>query len=444
MVRMGRGGHRGASGAGRAERIDLQLGRFASDGSIVAELAGRRVAVEGGIPTETARVALHGAGSRWRGDVVAVLDPAPERVAPRCPVVDRCGGCEWQHLDHAGQLKHKAAIVRRLLAGQRLQARLDAVVPMPDPWHYRVRAQIALAESAGFRERRAKRVVRLTACPVVHPLIDRLLEQVNRLIKLGEIPDYRGRLLVHAQVVGPAVERRLQLLLETVDGLALDEAPGLAETAAALAGQRGVESVALREPDGGVQALHGDLFSEVEIGGLSYTLPAGAFFQSNLQLLPDLLARVRRLVDLSGGEEVADLYGGVGVFGLALSDAAAHVTVIEIEPVASEAGRLTAAKWGRTNVDFVAAPAEEAVVDLPRLDRVVVDPPRTGLDRRVVDALAERAPEAIVYVSCNPATFARDAAAFVRAGYSIEHLSLLDFYPQTVHVEVVARLSRPG
>ncbi|HET9015810.1 MAG TPA: hypothetical protein VFN57_09445, partial [Thermomicrobiaceae bacterium] len=338
---MGRGGRRGTSGGARGERVDLQLGRFASDGTIVAELAGRRVAVEGGIPTETARVALHGAGSHWRGDVVAVLEPAAERVAPRCPVVDRCGGCEWQHLDHAGQLKHKAAIVRRLLAGQRLPTRIDEVVPMPDPWHYRVRAQIALAESAGFRERRAKRVVRLTECPVVHPLIDRLLEQVNRLIKLGEVPDYRGRLLLHAQVVGPAADRRLQLLLEAVDGLAIDAAPGLAETAAALVAQRGVESVSLREANGGVRAVEGDPFATVEIGDLDYVLPAGAFFQSNLQLLPDLLARVRRLAGLAGGDEVADLYGGVGVFGLALSEAAGHVTVIEIEPVASEAGRRT-------------------------------------------------------------------------------------------------------
>ncbi|HET9016607.1 MAG TPA: methyltransferase, partial [Thermomicrobiaceae bacterium] len=250
--------------------------------------------------------------------------------------------------------------------------------------------------------------------------------------------------LLHAQVVGPAADRRLQLLLEAVDGLAIDAAPGLADTAAALVAQRGVESVSLREPDGGVRALQGDPFATVEIGDLDFLLPAGAFFQSNLQLLPDLLARVRRLAGLAGGEEVADLYGGVGVFGLALSEAAGHVTVIEIEPVASEAGRRTAARWGRRNVDFVAAPAEEAVADLPRLDRVVVDPPRTGLDRRVVEALITRAPEAIVYVSCNPATFARDAAAFARAGYAVEHLSLWDFYPQTVHIEVVARLTRVG
>ena len=94
------------------------------------------------------------------------------------------------------------------------------------------------------------------------------------------------------------------------------------------------------------------------------------------------------------------------------------------------------------HVTFVAAPAEEAISSLPEVDRVIVDPPRTGLDRQVVETLIERAPEIIVYVSCNPATFARDAAQFIRAGYAIEHFSLWDFYPQTVHAETVAKLVR--
>ena len=120
---------------------------------------GRSVAVAAGIPTETVRLALSGSGKHWRGDVIAVLDRAAERETPRCPVVETCGGCEWQHLNHEGQLKHKAAIVRRLMAAKRLPTRIDEIVPMPDPWSYRVRAQIALGASAGFRELRSKRIV---------------------------------------------------------------------------------------------------------------------------------------------------------------------------------------------------------------------------------------------------------------------------------------------
>ena len=312
---------------------------------------------------------------------------------------------------------------------------------MPDPWRYRVRAQIALGAHAGFRELRSKRIVRLTACPVVHPLIDRLLEQLNRLVKLGELPDFGGKLLLHAQVVGPEGDRRLQLLLDGAAALQNAGVP-LDEIASALGRLRGVDSVAYRDLQGGIQSLVGELFAPVAIGGRTYFLPAGSFFQSNLQLLPDLLDRVCELAALTGGEEVVDLYAGVGLFGLALSDRAGQVTAIEIDPLAINAARRTASAWRRTNVELIAAPAEEAMAGLPRLDRVIVDPPRTGLDRQVIDALIVREPAAIIYVSCNQATLARDAAAFVQAGYAIEHLSLFDFYSQTVHMEVVMKLVR--
>lgn len=428
-------------GTRRGERVDIQLGKFDRDGTIPVIAAGRRIQIEGGIPTETVRVAIQGQGNHWRGRIVTVLDRAPERTTPACPVVDICGGCEWQHLNQSGQLKHKAAILRRLLSARRLPTRIDDIVPMPDPWRYRVRAQIALGTHAGFRELRSKRIVRLTACPVVHPLIDRLLEQINRLLKLGDLPNFGGKLILHAQVVGPEGDRRLQLLL---DGPVAIQAAGVPveEIAGMLCRLRGVDSVADRDLQGVVRPLIGDLFAPVDIAGRAYFLPAGSFFQSNLQLLPELLSRVRRLAALSGSEEVVDLYAGIGLFGLALSDQAGHVTAIEIDPLAIEAAQRTARAWGRANVELIAAPAEDAVAGLDRVDRVIVDPPRTGLDSRVIETLIAREPAAIIYVSCNPATFARDAAAFVRAGYAIDHLSLFDFYPQTVHMEVVAKLAK--
>jgi 23S rRNA (uracil1939-C5)-methyltransferase len=440
---MGRSGKRDrAGGARRKERVDVQLGRFKSDGTIDVQSGGRQITVASGIPTETVRLGLSGSGKHWRGEVIAVLDAAPERTTPACPFVDSCGGCEWQHLNHEGQLKHKAAIVRRLLSAQRLPTRIDEIVPMPDPWRYRVRAQIALGASAGFRELRSKRIVHLNRCPVVHPRISWLLEQLNRLLKLGDAPDFGGKLLLHVQIVGTEHERRLQLLLEGTDGLRLDDPEPIRSTATVLAGLRDVESVSWTAGAGHVEALHGSIFSEIEVGQRRYVVPAGSFFQSNLQLLPKLLDRLTVLARLDGTEHVADIYGGIGLLGLAVADRASHLTVIEIDPLATQAGERTAALRGLDNVTFVAAPAEEAVRGLPTLERVIVDPPRTGLDRQVVETLSTLQPELILYVSCNPATFARDAAHFTRAGYRLDHLSLWDFYPQTVHAETVARLVR--
>ncbi len=438
---MGRSGKRDRGGtARRHERIDVQLTRFNSNGTITVQSGGRAVVVEAGIPTEVARISLSGSGKRWRGDVVAILEPAPERAAPRCPVVEACGGCEWQHLSHDGQLKHKAAIVRRLLSARRLPTRIDEVVPMPDPWSYRVRAQIALGAEAGFRELRSKRIVRLLGCPVVHPRISWLLDQLNRLLKLNQLPDFGGKMILHAQVVGPTNDRRLQLLLEGVDGFRIESPEQVRSTALTLGGLRGIDSVCWSDGNGQMESIVGDRFSEIEVEDRVFIVPAGSFFQSNLQLLPRLLERVSDLLDLDGTQRIADIYGGIGLLGLSVADQAKSLTVIEIDALATSAGEHTVQLLDLDNVEFVAAPAEEAIFSLPAVDRVIVDPPRTGLDRGVVEALIERGTEIVVYVSCNPATFARDAAQFTRAGYVIDHLSLWDFYPQTVHVETVARL----
>ncbi|MEX1158585.1 MAG: hypothetical protein WEC79_06630 [Thermomicrobiales bacterium] len=424
------------------ERVDARLGRFAADGAIPLEVTGRKVMVEGGIPNETVRLALIPTGrkDRPRAEVVSILDPSPERVTPRCKVIDVCGGCEWQHLSQSGQLVQKAAIVRRLLSAQRLPTRIDAVHPMPDPWAYRIRAQIALGPEAGFRMRRSKQIVGLRACPVAHPAISRLLEELNRLIRLREIPDYRGKALLHAQVAGSPGEPRLQLLLEGVDGLRLAPDGAARAVAERLMALRDVESVSVQDGDGRIHVLTGPQHSLLRLRGRDIALPAGSFFQSNWSLLPALLDRALELAAAQPGEVAADIYGGVGLFGLFLAAAGADVTLIEIDQRAVDAARVTAAAWGLGNIDYVAAPAEEAVARLPRLDLALVDPPRTGLDEATMAALIERDIPRIVYVSCSPITYARDAAQLVRAGYRIERYELFDFYPQTVHVEGMALL----
>lgn len=423
-----------------SERVEARLGRYSSDGTIQLEVTGRRTQVEGGIPNETVRLALTGRRDRPRAEVISVLDASPERVTPRCRVVDVCGGCEWQHLSHSGQLTHKAAIVRRLLSAQRLPTRIDAVVPMAEPWEYRIRAQIALGPEAGFRMRRSKQIVGLRTCPVVHPTIARLLEDLNRLIRLKQLPNYRGKVLLHAQVVGSEKEPRLQLLLEGVDGQRLSAQDVRGEVSDALLSLRGVENVSVQDGDGAFHTVGGAEVATVEVAGRDLMLPAGSFFQSNWSLLPSLLARVLELADVQPGQVVADIYGGVGFFGLFMAAQGAAVTIVEIDPRAVDAARQTARDWGLSNVSFVAAPAEEAVAALPRLDLALVDPPRTGLDLHTIETLIASGVPRILYVSCSPISYARDAAHFVRAGYTIERYELYDFYPQTgAHIEGLAK-----
>ena len=283
--------------------------------ALKSRIGGRRARVEGGIPTETVRLALSGQRDRPQASVIQVLAAAPERVTPRCPVVDACGGCEWQHLSQAGQLMHKAAIIRRLLAAQRLPTRIDAIHPMPDPWGYRIRAQIALGAEAGFRMRRAKQIIGLRACAVAHPSITRLLEDLNRLLRLRVLPDFRGRALLHAQVVGSPATPQLQLLLEGVDGLIFAVDATTRAAADALFALRDVASVGVVTGAGEVDTLAGPDVCWLTLRGRDLALPAGSFFQSNWSLLPTLLERVLELADIQPGMQAADIYGGVGVFG---------------------------------------------------------------------------------------------------------------------------------
>ena len=375
------------------ERVDTQLGRFAADGGIDVELGGRRARVEGGIPTETVRLALTGRRDRPQASVISVLQAAPERATPRCPVVEVCGGCEWQHLTQDGQLKHKAAIVRRLLAAQRLPSgtRIDAIHPMPEPWGYRIRAQIALGPEAGFRMRRAKQIVGLRACPVVHPTIARLLEDLNRLLRLRQLPDYRGRALLHAQVVGDEAAPRLQLLLEGVDGLRLAPDAELRAIAETLLALRGVESVGMLGGAGEVVTLAGPDMGWLRLRGRELALPAGSFFQSNWSLLPALLERVLELAAIQPGDVAADIYGGVGLFGLFMAAAGARVTSIEIDPRAVAAARLTAAAWGSTNARSSSSPRQpksgrQLTATRPGAGRPAAHRPRPADHRRAARA----------------------------------------------------------
>jgi 23S rRNA (uracil1939-C5)-methyltransferase len=424
-----------------SERVDARLGRFQSDGTIAVEITGRRVRVEGGIPNETVRLSLTGRRDRPRAEVVSVLDPSPERLTPRCKVVEVCGGCEWQHLRHGGQLTHIAAIVRRLLAAKRLPTRIDAIHPMDDPWSYRIRVQIALGPEAGFRMRGSKQIVGLRSCPVAHPAISRLLEDLNRLIRLRELPDYRGRVMLHTQVVGSESEPRLQLLLEGVDRVRLDLDGATRACCESLAGLRNVESVSVQAGPGEAVTVAGPAVSQVRLRDRDLALPPGSFFQSNWSLLPRLLDRVLDLASVRTGEVAADIYGGVGLFGLFLAEQGARVILVEVDPRAVAAARESASAWGLTTMEFVAAPAERAVVELPHLDLALVDPPRTGLDLTTVSALIERRVPRIIYVSCSPVSYARDAAQLVRAGYRVDRYELFDFYPQSgAHIEGLARL----
>ena len=375
-------------------RADLREGnveKLVSGGDGLIRTDGPLVFVPGVLPGEVVRyeVTSHEKGFD-RGRLVAVLEASPDRREAPCRLYAVCGGCDFMHLTEVAQRRQKQILVvesfRRIA---KIVLETPPVVAGPD-WAYRIRLQlhkVAAGDRAGFMGRSSRELVAVESCPVAAPGFAELLAS-----GAPELP--AGRTTVFAP----------------------------AETA----WQEGRDKVV-----------------RVDVAGKPFLVATEGFFQSNLALLPVFVKKV-----LDGlpqhGRRALDLYCGVGLFGAFLADRFEIVTAVE-ENVAALA-------LARKNIvgplhEFVALSLETWVARLKKKpsqpwEAIVVDPPRTGLSREVRSFLTEFPTPALVYVSCNPDTLARDTVELVAGGYRLVSLTLFDFYPQTSHIEAVAHFAR--
>lgn len=401
------------------------------------------VLVDRGIPGELVVAAVDTRRRPRRGVADEVLDASPHRIAPPCPFYLRnCGGCQWQHLEYEAQVEAKRLGVDREMERVGVAARVEQVHAMDDPWRYRRTAALALGWEAGFRPRGRRGIVEIDDCLISHPAIGALAAAMNELLQARALPNYHGKVWLDCTVVGSEQRPELQVLIQGIAGLTLETHPELPEIAERVAAIDDVGTVAYRHRSGEARPLVGDLMSIIDVQGRPMWLPAGSFFQTNLEMLSVLLDRLRE--KLSGRQiaHLADIYGGVGTFGLQLAREVGEVTLVELDPVAVAAARRTAADWKLGNVSFVDRHAERALPDLPPIDLALVDPPRSGLGSVVIDAIARNSVPTVLYVSCSPSSLADDLAVFQQRGFGIRSLEILDFYPQTYHVESLAVLER--
>jgi 23S rRNA (uracil1939-C5)-methyltransferase len=443
----------------------FRLGGFDSHGTTRARYRGRWIEVEHGIPGETVLARAVG-GRRLRGRILEVLESAPDRVEPPCVYFREwsCGGCQWQQISYQGQVERKREVVETAMREADLPLSVTAVHTLADPWRYRSTAGISLGRRAGFRRHGSLAIVPIRDCPISHPLIGRLMAALNERLEAGALPDFRGRVRLEVRVAGPPEAERLQVLIRPTEEGSRPNYAHLETLTDTLLALEEVGAVSVQQSDGSIRSVHGELFAPTEVAGRPVMLSATSFFQTNLRLLPQLIGRLQEEVTgvprgdaaavarerplperplrsepTSNKLRVADVYGGVGIFGLFLAGSADEVAIVESDPLAVEAGRLTVEQWNLTNVRFAQAPAENALPG-ERYDVVVVDPPRSGLAPPVATALVEMQPQLLLYISCLAQSLARDLHVFLAAGYHVEHLELFDFYPQTYHVELLAVL----
>ncbi|HEV7902253.1 MAG TPA: TRAM domain-containing protein [Pyrinomonadaceae bacterium] len=396
----------GAFGAGA--EVEVEIERIVPGGAGLAHAAGHTLFVTLAAPGDRVRVRVE----RVRGKVafasiLEIITPAPVRVEPPCPYFGRCGGCDFQQLTYEAQLEAKAEIIRDCL---RRIARIEppasiSVMPSPAVWRYRSRARWQhdpVRQFLGYYELASHRVCDVAECPVVLPEVQTKLSHLRATLAAGEFDETEE----FQAVAGD-------------DGVSLLpplEAADAAERFRILAGER-------------------------------YRFDASCFFQINHALLEPLLHAA--LKHATGGATAIDLYCGVGLFTLPLARRYARVVGVEGNAAATAFARLNLADARLANnaeikTARVGAWLEQNAATLTPADFLLLDPPRAGADPETLSGILALRPQHIAYVSCDPATLARDLRALLAAGYTLDSLAAFDIFPQTHHVETVAHLALAG
>ncbi len=407
------------------EPFELELTAMAHGGSAIGRHEGRAIFVPYALPGEriTARI-VQDKGRFAYAEGLTLLEPAESRIYPRCPHFGpkRCGGCHWQHMDYTAQLAFKRQIVIDQLTriGKIETPLVHPTLASPQEWEYRSHITLHVSPDGrlGFVGTDDQTILPIDECHIMRPELLDLFESFQ--IDLETNPNLDR---VRFQV-GSDPEDRL-IALSTRD----DELP----------------FIELEVP-ASVSFLSADEFPEalIGVGNVHYTVhqktfrvTAGSFFQVNLPQAAALVELALARLDLKGHERVLDLYSGVGLFTAFLAERASLVTAVEsFEPAVDDADHnLTP----YDNVDLVEGPVEEVLESLDeRFDAAIVDPPRSGMEGVALDGLVACAPSRIVYVSCDPATLARDAKRLSVHGYNLIEVQPVDMFPQTYHIESVA------
>ncbi len=404
------------------EAFTLGLTAIAHGGAALGRHEGRVVFVPYAIPGETVRVEIvEDKGRHAFARLIEVLEPAPERTAPPCPYFGPtgCGGCQWQHIAYPAQLRFKSAIVADQLAriGGIADPPVHPTLPDPSGWAYRNHARFHPAPDGGlgFQAAAGNETIPIDECRILHPLLADLYAALDL--------DVEG--LLHLSLRAGTATGDSMLVFEMEDDL-----PPALELDLPV-------SCVLLLSDGQHANLIGNNFIREIVAGRTYRISAPSFFQVNTPQAGELVRLVLAYLDLRGGETVLDAYCGVGLFTVPLAERAGLVVAVEVAPPAVADLLENTALYD--NVDVIEGPVEAVLPDLETPpDAAVVDPPRTGLDRLALDALVEHHPARLVYVSCDPATLARDAKRLIAAGYRLVEVQPVDLFPQTYHVESVA------
>ncbi|NOK60282.1 MAG: 23S rRNA (uracil(1939)-C(5))-methyltransferase RlmD [Chloroflexi bacterium AL-W] len=407
------------------EVVELTLDGIAQGGDGVGRWQGRVVFATGGLPGEQVCVQLTEQRAAFaRGHVIELITTAPERVPPRLPGTDHMS---WQHIAYPAQLDFKRQILTDQLAKIAGLADLviAEVIPSASPWHYRNAARLHVEQTAiGYFAAGSRTLQPIESDPLLLPSLNDALAAIHHVIEpedhvyqiILRMSETQGNVVAELGGEGDLwpLAQRWRDACPALSGVAV---PGLLS--------------------------HGETTLIEQLDGVTLSLQPTVFFQVNLMAAKQLLHMVYSELSLQGDERLLDLYSGVGTFALPLSHHVHAVLGIEEHSVAVANARKSAAEHHLTNARILQGRVEHTLIQIDEsFDCVVLDPPRRGCHQHVLDELLRYMPERMVYVSCNPATLARDLKVLVAGGYHVARVQPIDLFPQTPHIETLCTLVR--
>ncbi|NQD67205.1 23S rRNA (uracil(1939)-C(5))-methyltransferase RlmD [Bacillus haikouensis] len=431
------------------------------DGNGVTKVDGYPLFVPNALPGEEGRVKVVKPSKGYGfGRLVERKKESPHRQEPPCPIYNECGGCQIQHMTYDGQLQAKEKNVRDVMQriGKLHDVTIHEVLGMEEPWRYRNKAQVPVGEKdgrfvAGFYQKRSHEIIDMDKCIIQYEKNDEVIQHVkNTCEKLGIRPydekKHKGTLR-HIMTRTAYTTGEVMVVLVTRTQELPHKQEIIKELVANIEGLKSIvhnvngkkTNVIMGDE---THVLWGDEVIHDMIGEVKFAISARSFYQVNPEQTKVLYEKALEYADLKGEETVIDAYCGIGTISLFLAQKAKKVFGVEIVPQAIADAKQNAVLNNMDNVEFKAGPAEVVIPewyeDGVSADVLVVDPPRKGCDEALLNTILSMKPKRVVYVSCNPATLARDLRILEDGGYKTKEIQPVDMFPQTMHCEAVANI----
>jgi 23S rRNA (uracil1939-C5)-methyltransferase len=445
------------------QKVIVDITALGSDGQGIGRVDGFVLFVPLALPGEHVEaLVIKVTASYAVGKLLNIITSSPQRIEPRCPVFARCGGCQLQHTDYDAQLEFKRRMVADAMhtIGGLDDPDVLPVIGMEDPWHYRNKGIFPVGQGGdalamGMFAPRSHTIVNVSDCAIQTEAVSDVMSTVREWATECRVPPYdesTGKGILRNVMARHFVETGETLAVVITNGPALPHASELVTMLRhRVKTLRGVvqninfdlTNVVLGKQD---KVLWGEAKIASRLGGLLYTVGSQSFIQVNSIQMERLYTQASDMAGLTGQELVIDAYCGVGTIGQFIAVKAGKVIGIESVQQSVEEARRSASRNNITNVEYICGKAEDVFDDMAKSgvkpDVIVMDPPRKGCDSRFLDAVARSGATKLVYVSCNPATLARDVKHLIAAGYILGSVQPVDMFPQTADVECVALMSR--